>query len=1634
MSVATLPPNLQNKLDILATRLRRLRLMRGISWVVLSAAVGFGFCVALDAWLELPPMFRFVLAAAWVGMVAYTAWRHLIRPLRRPVTATGLAAAVEEEYPRLGERLVSAVELSDADVSHGSPAFVSMLVRETEQKTRALDFQRAAPPHSTEWLTAGTVAALLLLAAPALFFSEYYFGLGRRFLMPWDRRPAVLPFAIETTPGTAYAARGRPLIITAELRSLREGTARPEVCTLVMTPEEGKPLRLRMPSAGKPHTFAFRVDDLKSGFRYRIEAGQLETDMHAIFAVDPVEVAAGPNATLTPPNYAKSIGTQTVDGPADLAVLEYGQIAIDCRFDRPAERATLVLTPAGGTDATAQRRPLTLAEDRQSGHVEVSARGSARMRLELSAGHDIITLTPEQLLTVTPDRPPEIRRAAGLPEHGAVRPTDNLALDLAVADDLAVATVEIEYRVNDGPIVRQPVPLAGLGTPAAAGRFDFKLAGKVKDGDKLSVRIRAADNRSVPEVNLGPNVVTYPPGDHWNDLRVSSDADSARQQEVAAKRDDIEKRLREIISRVDSSARKTYKLHQNIEQGRTSANEQAKNVRELAEEQAALEKKLTDLAGDAAVAGLKPLADKMKAVAEQEFRQAAEAFRDAGLKTDKARVPPLRKADTALTDARAKLEALLKDNRELADARLDEVRLNELAEREQELAVQAQQALTPEEREKLAKEQEQIAEELKKLTETDNGLRDSVQAARAEEARKLAEQARKLAQTERDLDAKLAEAERQRNAAKLADLARLQQQLAADSDQLAKQTRTAAQTAQTQPLDTKPAAKAADNLRSGDADAALDQQDQSARELDRVAENLEKGIETAKDPREAAQQLARLQEENRKRLTRPADAPQAHQEQDALQKAIEGLKIPDDNAAARRARQQAAELAAEAARALARNDNANTDFRMGQAKEALERLVSSLPTAENRLRQARDEVARLRETQEEVAKLADKAAKAGEKGERQAAADQRAEAARKQADVAERLAKLDTPGQEARRDRAAQAAARAEDDLQTPASPDVAASQADARRALERLAQALAGQTRLDQKARELARAQRELAAAAAKATGDKAAQHDLQRRQEKLAQETQGLNATEAPVRQGEATQAEVQANAALRDKPDDADTLQKMRDAADKLDALADQLAGRESDAERADRLAKTQEAAVKQPTKNPIDARRQANQIAGEAQQIRSGERAAAAKKDATDALQRLQRTTPDTPENAQAQKDAAQALRRLADQMNRDRVDNQPQPRPEDLARQQRQLASDTDAAGQQRQSLQRLTERQQQLRQQANRLQAERAPKAVQQARQAMEQAEEALARQDAAQAAQRQQQAADALDRAGRQMAQAATDSQTARPAPDGMPTPDQVRQARDLAQRQRALQDQVRQTTTEGSPTGDERTAANRQQQDLARQAGDLARSLDQSAGGMPGEQARQSAQGAAVSARQGQQSLQQAQGDNAGQARQARRQAADALDRAAGQAEQAARSSQPGQAQPGSQQAGQQIQNAQGQMGQAQKQLGQGQPQQAGGSMQRAAEALQNAAQQVGQQANPQGPPNGATQPAQVASQGKGDPTAHELPPDLKQYVGKKWGEIPGELRTRIVQDMKAQYGDDYARVIKLYFEQIAENSDKK
>src|SRR5262249_38775283 len=95
---------------------------------------------------------------------------------------------------------------------------------------------------------------------------------------------------------------------------------------------------------------------------------------------------------------------------------------------------------------------------------------------------------------------------------------------------------------------------------------------------------------------------------------------------------------------------------------------------------------------------------------------------------------------------------------------------------------------------------------------------------------------------------------------------------------------------------------------------------------------------------------------------------------------------------------------------------------------------------------------------------------------------------------------------------------------------------------------------------------------------------------------------------------------------------------------------------------------------------------------------------------------------------------------------------------------------------------------------------------------------------------------------------------------------------------------------------------------------------------------------------------------------------------------------------------------------------------------SMQSAARALRQASRRLATGPQ-QGQPNTPGAPATVGAASSGMPDASLFSPEMQRYAGKTWGELPGELRTQIVQDMRAKYGEDYARMIKLYFEQLAD-----
>ncbi len=105
------------------------------------------------------------------------------------------------------------------------------------------------------------------------------------------------------------------------------------------------------------------------------------------------------------------------------------------------------------------------------------------------------------------------------------------------------------------------------------------------------------------------------------------------------------------------------------------------------------------------------------------------------------------------------------------------------------------------------------------------------------------------------------------------------------------------------------------------------------------------------------------------------------------------------------------------------------------------------------------------------------------------------------------------------------------------------------------------------------------------------------------------------------------------------------------------------------------------------------------------------------------------------------------------------------------------------------------------------------------------------------------------------------------------------------------------------------------------------------------------------------------------------------------------------------------------------------------AAGAMQRAARAMRTAARAPGGAgeagpagADPSVASGGPSTDPRSSPAGVAPADLSELQAMVRQKTGRAWGELPGHLRTEILQLSQGKYRDDYARLIGLYFREIA------
>ena len=176
------------RLTRLRGKLRRLLAANGMMWiaVVILSAVLTG--IALDWWLRLPAAVRAALLLGSLVLTLYTAWKFLLKPLLIPLRLDDMALAVERRYPKLGDRLITAVQLSRVTAEQPSaaisPAMVGALTEEAAEMSRDLNFHAVLEPHGLHTRTG--LGIVLIMAFLLLSFFPEFLSVGMvRYVNPF---------------------------------------------------------------------------------------------------------------------------------------------------------------------------------------------------------------------------------------------------------------------------------------------------------------------------------------------------------------------------------------------------------------------------------------------------------------------------------------------------------------------------------------------------------------------------------------------------------------------------------------------------------------------------------------------------------------------------------------------------------------------------------------------------------------------------------------------------------------------------------------------------------------------------------------------------------------------------------------------------------------------------------------------------------------------------------------------------------------------------------------------------------------------------------------------------------------------------------------------------------------------------------------------------------------------------------------------------------------------------------------------------------------------------------------------------------------------------------------------------------
>jgi len=282
-------------------------------------------------------------------------------------------------------------------------------------------------------------------------------------------------------PGSTTIRRRADLLIRARPVGFFAETARLSVRHGEAGAWETVPMRARADAEG----FEFVLAGVDASLRYRVEAGPATSDEYTVKVEELPQVRAI-RLVYHYPDWTQ-LPVHTEERGGDVRAVAGTTVDVQIETDRPLKAGALQVNES-------ERVPLESGSTTSVGRLPVEKDG--RYYVAAIYGADVVRLSDDYLIEVTPDRPP-VPQVAHPGRDVRATSIEEVTMRLAAEDDFAVRGLELRYAVNGG--AETTVPLAASGESAHTLALEpHRLA----PGDLVSYYAVARDARTEARTDM----------------------------------------------------------------------------------------------------------------------------------------------------------------------------------------------------------------------------------------------------------------------------------------------------------------------------------------------------------------------------------------------------------------------------------------------------------------------------------------------------------------------------------------------------------------------------------------------------------------------------------------------------------------------------------------------------------------------------------------------------------------------------------------------------------------------------------------------------------------------------------------------------------------------------------------------------------------------------------------------------------------------------------------------------------------------------------------------------------------------------------------------------------------------------